>query len=112
MTCGRREKPDKKRALEVRLVREVQVLNLNLLLAACLKETTAHSFRGTCMKAIPKARGNVGRDAAEIRRMALAGAAFFLMSRWCKARVCESPLHPSAFCCNSHMVGAVGTFLV
>lgn len=27
-TCGRREKPDKKRALEVRLVREVQVLNL------------------------------------------------------------------------------------
>ena len=29
-TCGRREKPDKKRALEVRLVREVQVLNLNL----------------------------------------------------------------------------------
>ena len=26
--CGRREKPDKKRALEVRLVREVQVLNL------------------------------------------------------------------------------------
>ena len=26
--CGWREKPDKKRALEVRLVREVQVLNL------------------------------------------------------------------------------------
>ena len=26
--CGRRKRPDKERALEVRLVREVQVLNL------------------------------------------------------------------------------------
>ncbi len=30
-TCGQREQPDKKRALEVRLVREVQVLNLKFL---------------------------------------------------------------------------------
>ena len=31
-TRGRRERPDKERALEVRLVREVQVLNLNSLI--------------------------------------------------------------------------------
>ena len=37
----------------------------------------AHSFRGHVHEGNPKARGNVGRDAAEIRRMALAGAAFF-----------------------------------
>ena len=36
-----------------------------------------HRFRGHVHEGKPKARGNVGRDAAEIRRMALAGAAFF-----------------------------------
>ena len=44
--CGWREKPDKKRALEVRLVREVQVLNLKSLLVrdAC-KGIPPYSFR-------------------------------------------------------------------
>ena len=37
----------------------------------------SHRFRGHVHEGKPKARGNVGRDAAEIRRMALAGAAFF-----------------------------------
>ena len=51
-------------------------------------EWAAHSFRGTCMKANQKHAVTSDATLAEIRRMALAGAAF-LMSRWCKARVCE-----------------------
>lgn len=43
--CGWREKPDKKRALEVRLVREVQVLNLKSFFVECLKKHPANIFR-------------------------------------------------------------------
>ena len=46
-TCGRREKPDKKRALEVRLVREVQVLNLKSFFGGCLKNHPAPQFSRT-----------------------------------------------------------------
>ena len=44
-TCGPRKKPDKERALEVRLVREVQVLNLKSFFVECLKKHPTHSFR-------------------------------------------------------------------
>ncbi len=55
-TCGRREKPDKKRALEVRLVREVQVLNLKFIFGGVFEKASRHTvFANACMKA--KARG-------------------------------------------------------
>ena len=47
-SCGRREKPDKKRALEVRLVREVQVLNLKSFYSVgCSKKQPATQFSRT-----------------------------------------------------------------
>ena len=51
-TCGRREKPDKKRALEVRLVREVQVLNLKSFSGEVFEKASHHTiFANACMKA-------------------------------------------------------------
>ena len=50
-TCGRREKPDKKRALEVRLVREVQVLNLKSHFGGMFEKACRHTvFANACMK--------------------------------------------------------------
>lgn len=72
--CGWREKPDKKRALEVRLVREVQVLNLKSLFGGCLKNHPTHSFRERVHEGKQHA-APVGRNRAEIRRIALAGTA-------------------------------------
>ncbi len=46
-TCGRREKPDKKRALEVRLVREVQVLNLKSLFRGMFEKHSTTQFSRT-----------------------------------------------------------------
>ena len=47
MTRGRREKPGKLRALEVRLVREVQVLNLKPFLMERLHETVRRTAFAT-----------------------------------------------------------------
>ena len=45
--CGWREKPDKKRALEVRLVREVQVLNLKSLFRVMFEKHSTTQFSRT-----------------------------------------------------------------
>lgn len=45
--CGRREKPDKKRALEVRLVREVQVLNLKSFFGGVFEKAPHTQFSRT-----------------------------------------------------------------
>ena len=72
--AGRAKKPDKERALEVRLVREVQVLNLKSFFGGCLKKHPAHSFRERVHEG-KKHAAQVGRNRAEIRRIALAGTA-------------------------------------
>ena len=90
MTRGRREKPGKLRALEVRLVREVQVLNLKPFFDGTFaRNDPSYSFRNACMKAAQKHTALVGRDRAEIRRMALAD--MVATSWWCKARGSETP---------------------
>ena len=73
-TAGGAEKPGKERALEVRLVREVQVLNLKSLFGGCLKNHPTHSFRERVHEGKQHA-APVGRNRAEIRRIALAGTA-------------------------------------
>ena len=45
--CGWREKPDKKRALEVRLVREVQVLNLKSFFCEVFEKASRTQFSRT-----------------------------------------------------------------
>ena len=86
-TAGGAEKPGKERALEVRLVREVQVLNLKSHGGHVRKGVPSHSFRNACMKADQKHTASIGRNRAEIRRMALADTT--ATSWWCKARASE-----------------------
>ena len=70
--CGRREKPDKKRALEVRLVREVQVLNLNLFWRMFVKTSRHTVFANACMKA-KKHAARVGREPCRNPKNRLSG---------------------------------------
>ena len=88
MTRGRREKPGKLRALEVRLVREVQVLNLRSHRRDIYRNVPSYSFRNACMKAAQKHTASIGRNRVEIRRMALAD--MVATSWWCKARGSET----------------------
>lgn len=102
---SRRAEPGKSRALEVRLVREVQVLNLKSLNGGVGEYPTTpstqqehrptlvtpHLFRNACMKADQKHAVGAGRGLTEIRRTALADAIpRKRVLRWCKARASET----------------------
>lgn len=103
LPVGSAEKPGKERALEVRLVREVQVLNLRSHRGNVYRNVPSHSFRNACMKADQKHAAPAGRSRAEIRKTALADTTITLW--WCKARGCE------ILFCNSRVAALVGAAL-